>query len=109
MPVTIPSPVIVRLKRDKSFAAFVKDFAGTLELKLTDLIVLRALKSRSHLARSDLVRLAQRPANYMDDVLSGLERRQIVHQIGDGYRLSDATLEQLARYSDDGQLKLFRN
>jgi hypothetical protein len=43
----------------------------------------------------------------MDDVLCGLERRQIVRQVNEGYRLSDSTLDQLSHYSDEGQLKLF--
>lgn len=68
--------VLVRLKRDKAFCRFIKDFSGTLDLKLTDIIVLRTLRGRSRVAREDLVRLAQRPANYTDDVLCGLERRQ---------------------------------
>ncbi len=101
--------VIVRLRRDKAFAGFIKDFAGSLELKLTDLIVLRALRARSQVPKDDLTRLAQRPPNYMEDVLYGLERRQIIRRVRDGYGLSETTVEQLTRYSEDGQLKLFQN
>jgi len=45
----------------------------------------------------------------MEDVLYGLERRQIIRRVRDGYGLSETTVEQLTRYSDDGQLKLFQN
>jgi len=98
---------IIRTRRDKAFAQFIREFAGTLNLRLNDLIVLRALRARVQVGRSDLIQLAQRPANYMDGVLSDLEMRQIILRVGDGYRLSETSMQQLARYSDDGQLKLF--
>ncbi|MGH7841491.1 MAG: ATP-binding protein [Candidatus Binataceae bacterium] len=99
---------IVRLRRDKAFAGFIKDFAGTLELKLTDLIILRALRARAQVSKDDLTRLGQRPQHYTDDVLYGLERRQIIRRVRDGYALSENTQEQLTRYNADGQLKLFQ-
>ncbi len=64
--------VLIRTRRDRAFARFVKEFAGTLDLRLSDLIVLRVLRSRSSATGPDLARRSQRPIEYMRDVLSDL-------------------------------------
>ena len=85
-----------------------KDFAGGLNLHLTDLITIRALRSRKDVGLPELAKLAQRSGTYMQDVLIDLERRKIVNKRGDGrFALTDEILNQLARYDETGQLKLF--
>jgi ATP-dependent DNA helicase RecG len=99
--------VIIKTHRDKAFAKFIQDFAGNLNLKLTDLIVLRTLRSRNTADISQLCKLAQRPAPYVQDVLHDLQNRKlIVTRAGGRYALSEDVLNQIARYDDSGQLKL---
>lgn len=99
---------IIRTRRDAAFAKFTKDFAGGLNLHLTDLITIRALRTRTAVGLPGLAKLAQRSEAYMRDVLTDLERRKIVEKRADGrYVLADQILNQLARYDESGQLKLF--
>ncbi len=100
--------VTIRLRRDKAFAKFIRDFAGGLNLRLTDLIAIRALHSGRATRMPDLVRLTQRSEEYMHDVLADLERRELVSRNANGYyALTDEAANQIARYDDSGQLKLF--
>jgi len=100
--------VIIKTRRDAAFAKFMKDFAGGLNLHLTDLMTIRALRSRTTVGLAELAKLAQRSEAYMRDVLTDLERRKIVNKRADGrYALADEILNQLARYDESGQLKLF--
>lgn len=99
---------IIRLRRDQAFADFARKSGGDLQLSLTDLIVLRALRSRGRLAIGELVRLSQRPRDYMDDVLSDLERRMIIKRFEEAYFLSERTLDALAECGDKTQLSLFK-
>jgi len=98
--------VTIRTKRDKAFAMFIRDFAGTLNLRLNDLIVLRALRARVQLSVAALCKLSQRPESYMDDVLSDLVRRSVIERHGDDFVLSGSTRSAVERYSEDGQLRL---
>jgi predicted HTH transcriptional regulator len=98
--------VILSTSPDKPFASFIRDFAGVLTLNLTDLIVLRELRSRERAGFGKLSARAQRPTEIMEKVLSGLEKRLIIGRQGDEYHLSDSSLVQLARYDEGGQLKL---
>jgi len=98
--------VILGTTPDKTFASFIRDFAGGLTLTLTDLIVLRELRSRQRASFGRLSARAQRPHEIMEKILSGLEKRLIIERRGDEYLLSDSSLDQLARYDEGGQLKL---
>jgi ATP-dependent DNA helicase RecG len=100
--------VIIRLKRDRAFKRFIQDFAGGLGLKLTDLIVIKALHIRRIASMEDLSRLTQRSGTYMHDVLADLERRRLVNPTANGrFALGDDAASQIAKYDDSGQLKLF--
>ena len=99
---------IIRLNRDQAFAEFARKAGGDLKLSLTDLIVLRALRARGRLAVGELVRLSQRPRDYMIDVLADLERRMIVRGFENAYGLSESTLNALAECGDKAQLPLFK-
>jgi ATP-dependent DNA helicase RecG len=98
--------VIVNTIPDKPFASFIRDFASVLMLNLTELIVLRELRSRQRAGFAKLSARAQRPPEIMEKVLSGLQKRMIIDQRGDEYLLSDPSISQLARYGESGQLKL---
>ncbi len=98
--------VILGTTPDKPFASFIRDFAGGLTLTLTDLIVLRELRSRERAGFGRLSARAQRPHEIMEKILGGLEKRLIIERRGDEYLLSHSSLEQLARYDEGGQLKL---
>ncbi len=100
---------IIRLRRDQAFADFARKSGGALQLSLTDLIVLRALRSRGRLAIGELVRLSQRSRDYMDDVLADLERRMIIKRFEEAYCLSERTLDVLAECGDKTQLSLFKS
>ena len=91
---------------DKPFTSFIRDFAGGLTLNLTDLIVLRELRSRQRAAFERLAARAQRPPEIMEKVLGGLEKRLIIERRDNEYLLSHSSLDQLARYDESGQLKL---
>jgi len=80
--------VTIRTKRDKAFAMFIRDVAGTLNLRLNDLIVLRALRAKLQLSVAALCKISQRPESYMDDVLSDLVRRSVIERHGDDFVLS---------------------
>ncbi len=100
--------VIVRTKRDRAFAKFIQDFAGGLNLKLTDLITIKGLHIKKTAAVAELAKLAQRPVAYMQDVLADLQRRKLVSQATtERFVLAEEALSQLARYDESGQLKLF--
>jgi len=79
-----------------------------LNLSLTDLIILRALRSRGNLAMENLVRQSQRTRDYLVDVLVDLERRLIVRRDHETYSLSERTLDSLAEYGDQPQFQLFK-
>jgi ATP-dependent DNA helicase RecG len=98
--------VILSTSPDRPFASFIRDFAGVLTLNLTELIVLRELRSRQRAGFDKLAARAQRPTEIMEKILHGLEKRLIVGRQGDEYHLSDSSLAQLARYDEGGQLKL---
>jgi hypothetical protein len=100
---------LIRLRRDKPFADFVHTSGGDLQLRLTDLIVLRALRARRNLAVDELVRISQRPLDYLRDVLYDLERRMLIRHVADvSYCLSDRTLDTLAQLGHKAQLSLFK-
>jgi len=100
--------VIIRLQRDLAFAKFIQDFAGGLDLKLTDLITIKALQVRGASPIETLSKLTQRPEAYMHDVLADLQRRKIVIKNRDErFELADEVASQIARYDPSGQLKLF--
>ena len=99
---------IVKFRRDASFATFIRKWGGGLNLSLTELIVLRALRGRSKSSTRELARLSQRAVAYMDDVLPDLERRHIISRSESAWRLSDNTLDQLADCEDGKQLTLFK-
>jgi predicted HTH transcriptional regulator len=98
--------VVVRTKRDPAFARFVREFAGTLDIRFTDMIVMRALRQKERLNASQLASLSQRLLVYMEDVLSSLERKSVIVASPSAYRLSDSTLAQLERYDQCSQLRL---
>jgi ATP-dependent DNA helicase RecG len=100
---------VIRLRRDEAFAAFIKKVGGDLNLSLTELIILRALRSRGNVAIDDLVRQSQRTRDYLADVLLDLERRLIVRRVDDTYSLSERVLDGLAESGDKAQLHLFKN
>jgi ATP-dependent DNA helicase RecG len=99
---------VIRLRRDQAFATFIRKSGGDLNLSLTELIILRALRSRGKLAIGDLVRQSQRTRDYLTDVLVDLERRLIVHRVEENYSLSERILDSLAESGDQAQLQLFR-
>jgi ATP-dependent DNA helicase RecG len=98
--------VILDTSPDRPFASFIRDFAGVLTLNLTELIVLRELRSRQRAGFEKLAARAQRPTEIMEKVLSWLEKKLIIGRQGDEYHLSDSSRAQLARYDEGGQLKL---
>jgi hypothetical protein len=100
---------VIRLRRDEAFAAFIKKVGGDLNLSLTELIILRALRSRGNLAIDDLVRQSQRTRDYLADVLLDLERRLIVRRVDDTYSLSERVLDGLEESGDKAQFQLFKN
>ena len=65
---------------------------GNLGLSLTDLILLRALRSRGGLPVNELVRVSQRPFEYVKDVLIDLQRRMLVKHIDESFFLSERAL-----------------
>jgi hypothetical protein len=100
--------VIIRLRRDRAFAKFIQDFGGGLNLKLTDLITIKALHTGKAASMIDLAKLTQRSGAYMQDVVADLQRRRVVTQSGSGrIALADDVISQIGRYDDFGQLKLF--
>ncbi len=100
---------IIRTTPDRAFASFIRDFAGTLTLNLTELIVLRVLRTRGKATVDRLSKFAQRPIDITEGVVEGLVRRNIIVPQDDGYLLSPVAQDQLKRYDDGGQLKLFSN
>ncbi len=98
--------VIVSTSPDRPFASFIRDFAGLLSLNLTELIVLRELRSRERVGFDRLSARAQRPAEIIEKVLDGLQKRLIIGRQGDDYFLSGSSQDQLARHDEGGQLKL---
>ena len=99
--------VIIRTKRDEAFAKFIKDFTGSLNLSLPDMIVIRALRTRIEADMMYLAKIAQRPVDYMEISLRDLERRNITYKSGnEQYKLTENVLDQIARYDDKGQLRL---
>ena len=99
---------VIRLRRDQGFAGFIRKAGGDLSLSLTDLMILRALRSRGTLTIEDLVRQSQRTRDYLTDVLVDLERRLIVRRVEEKYSLSERILDSLAESGDQAQLQLFR-
>ncbi|HET8671217.1 MAG TPA: ATP-binding protein, partial [Candidatus Saccharimonadales bacterium] len=100
--------VIIKTRRDEPFAKFIQSSAGSLNLSLPGLVVIRALRTYSEADKMLLVRLAQRPANYMDDALCDLERRNIVYKTRTNrYRLTETIINEMAKYGDSDQLPLF--
>lgn len=99
---------IIKTTKDQPFARLIRDCAGTLNLTLTDLIVLRILRTKRKADIEDLASAAQRPIEYMIDALDDLEQRNLIEKIGtpSRFRLADATLSQLAAYGDGQQLRL---
>jgi ATP-dependent DNA helicase RecG len=100
--------VIINTQRDAGFAKFIQDYAGTLQLSLTELIILRVLRSNSESAVADLAHKAQRPREYVKNALNAMLQRHLIAHYSprDAYRLSDSVLERLALYDDHGQLRL---
>ena len=86
---------VIKFRRDAAFASFIKRWGGDLNLSLTELIVLRALRSRSKLSTRELARLSQRAVNYLEDVLPDLERRHILTQENSVWRPSEMSVERL--------------
>ena len=74
-------------------------------LNLTELIVLRELRSRERTGFERLAARAQRPHEIMENVLRGLEKRSIIECQGGEYFLSVGSVEELHRYDEGGQLK----
>jgi ATP-dependent DNA helicase RecG len=99
--------VTIRLKRDRAFAQFIRDFSGGLNLKLTDLIATKAVQTGRATQMREIAQLAQRSEDYMHEVLAGLERRSLITRTDGRYALSVEASNQIARYDDSGQLKLF--
>jgi len=98
--------VMLSTSPDRPFASFIRDFSGILTLNLTELIVLRELRSRQRAGFDRLASRAQRPAEIMEKVLAGLEKRLVIERRDGEYFLSDSSVKQLARYDDGGQLRL---
>jgi ATP-dependent DNA helicase RecG len=98
---------ILRTRRDLSFSRFIREGAGTLGLKLPDLMVLRRLRTHGETTVGDLVRVAQRPSDYLEYMLRDLERKEVVGIVGSRVSLSGATSRALESYDSEGQLDLF--
>lgn len=100
--------VIIRTQKDIPFARMIRNHAGELELTVTDLVVMRSLRTRQEAGIEYLAKLAQRPTQYMEGSLRDLQRRKIVElRRGARYRLAEPLLNQIARYDDEAQGKLF--
>jgi ATP-dependent DNA helicase RecG len=98
---------LVRTNRDRAFESFIKNYAGGLSIKLNELIVLRGLRGKPSRSVDELCRLAQRTPEHISVLLSGLETRHIIEGDERGYRLSRQTLDTIAQYDENGQMKLF--
>jgi predicted HTH transcriptional regulator len=100
--------VIIRTQKDLPFAKMVKNHAGELKLTVTDLVVMRGLRTRGEAGLEYLAKLAQRPSQYMEGSLRDLQRRKIVDATSRSrYRLAEPLLNQIARYDDEAQGNLF--
>ncbi len=98
---------IIRTSPDKAFAKFIRDFAGGLQLSIPELIALRVLRTKIRASAAVLASYVQRDERYMEQVLKDLERKNILRRGGSDYVLSETILNQIARYNEEGQLKLF--
>lgn len=98
--------VIIRTKPDEGFAKFMKDFAGQLNLSLTDMIVIRALCTDGEADMQQLAKYTQRPVDYISISIRDLQRRNIVEKKRDKYTLTDTIVQQMGRYEDRRQLRL---
>jgi ATP-dependent DNA helicase RecG len=100
--------VIIKTRRDEPFAKFIQSSAGSLNLSLPDLVVIRALRTYSEADKSLLIKLAQRPLDYMEGALRDLERRNIIYKTRTNrYRLTETIISEMAKYGDSDQLTLF--
>jgi len=98
---------IIRTRRDLSFSRFIREGAGTLGLSLPDLMVLRRLRTHGEATLDELVRVVQRPADYLECTLKELQRKEIVGIDVRRIRLSGAVSRALESYDSEGQLPLF--
>lgn len=99
---------LVRTDRDRAFARFINDYAGGLSIDLNELIILRGLRGRSSMTVAHLCKLTQRTPGHITPVLSSLQKRSIVDQDGERYRLSRQAYDAITQYDESGQLKLFK-
>ena len=100
--------VIIRTQKDIPFAKLIRNHAGELELTVTDLVVMRNLRTHEEAGIEYLAKLAQRPTQYMEAALRDLQRRKIVELTRRSrYRLTEPLLNQIARYDDEKQGTLF--
>lgn len=100
--------VILKTQRDVAFAKFIQDHAGTLNLKLTGLVILRVLRTKSESDVEFLARKAQRPVDYVEDVIGELERSGLVamNRRKGTLTLTPSVIERIELYDDRGQLRL---
>jgi ATP-dependent DNA helicase RecG len=99
--------VVIKTKKDDAFAKFIKATAGGLGLQLSELMILRALRSREELEVDPLAKLAQRRIETTEAILRDLQRRNLIGKSKARYKLTDAVLDEIAKYENPGQLKLF--
>ena len=98
---------LIRTNRDRAFARFVTDYAGGLDIKLAELIILRGLRGRPYLTMEELCKLTQRTPDHIGPDLSSLQKRLMIERDSEKYRLSRQASDTIAQYDDSGQLKLF--